>query len=102
MPRIIALDPTAEVKKPPQIPPNPFPGDLNGKAVGFLNTDGAGQRDRIDLLLKHVEKLLGAQYRLGDVMYRDKYRSKTGQGATDETLSELASQNDLVINGVGL
>lgn len=102
MAKMIALDPTAEVKKPPQESPNPFPADLDGRAIGFLNTDGAGQRNRIDALLRNMEKLLGEKYRLGDVMYRDKYRAKTGQGASEETLNELASQNDLVINGVGL
>ncbi|MBI2907097.1 MAG: hypothetical protein HYX92_05515 [Chloroflexi bacterium] len=97
-----ALDPTAELKKRAQRAPNPIPSDLNGKTIGFLNDDGGGQRLRIDSLLKAVEKGLRDQYRLGEVIYKEKFRHKAGQGASEETLNELAARSDLVINGVGL
>ncbi|MFH1485275.1 MAG: hypothetical protein ABIH46_04320 [Chloroflexota bacterium] len=98
---IEGFDPTVETKRA-QMVPNPFPLDLNGKSIGFLNTDGAGQRARIDVFLKRVEALLGGRYRLAEVVYRDKYRARTGQGASEEILDEMARGSDLIINGVGL
>ncbi|MBI2906825.1 MAG: hypothetical protein HYX92_04115 [Chloroflexi bacterium] len=99
---IEALEPTAEVKRRPQRAPNPFPTDLRGKTVGFLNGDGGGQHARIDSLFRRMERLLEERYTFGEVVYRQKFRNKSGQGATEETLNELAARADLVISGVAL
>ncbi|MBI2908113.1 MAG: hypothetical protein HYX92_10725 [Chloroflexi bacterium] len=103
MPTMIeGLDPAAEVKAKPQRKPNPFPTELRGKTLGFLNGDGGGQHLRIDNLFDALQKQLNDKYRFGEVIRRAKWRTKTGQGASEETLNELAARSDVVISGVGL
>ena len=98
---IMALDPTAE-SKIAQREPNPLPSDLNGKVIGFLNGDGAGQFLRIDALYKEVLKILKQRYQIKDVVWGEKFRSKNSQGASEDTLSSMAQKCDLVVNGIGV
>lgn len=98
---IIALDPTAEARTA-QREPNPLPSDLNGKVLGFLNGDGAGQYIRIDMLFKEMLKVLQQRYQIKDVLWGEKFRAKNSQGASEETLDNLAQKCDLVVNGIGV
>lgn len=98
---IVALDPTAEARIA-QREPNPLPSDLNGKVVGFLNGDGAGQFLRIDTLYKEVLKILKERYQIKDVIWGEKFRSKNSQGASEDTLNNMAQRCDLVVNGIGV
>lgn len=86
------LDP-AGVRRRPDDAMAPFPADLNGRVIGFLDNG----KPNADLLLDKVAEIMGQRYRFAEVVRQQK---RTVGGARPEIIDRLA-QCDLVINGLG-
>lgn len=78
------------------------PRNLDGLRIGFLDNG----KSNADVILQRLEEIVASRYKFAQVIRKprrrpgENWRSRT-VGAKDEVIDELASNCDVVVNGVG-
>ncbi len=101
MANFTVLDPTVDFRGlSKQANLAPKVDDLNNKVLGLLNHHGSavsGAANGRDPFFEALKSMLEQRYKLKGVIWRTK--PNLSRVAPRETLEEIASQADLVING---
>lgn len=92
--KTIIVDPLGEARRA-QYKVAPRVADLNGKVLGMFDNS----KPNFNIFLDRLEEQLRARYALAGVVRMGKETAK--RGAPAATLSKLAREADLIINGMG-